>query len=83
MLCKMLQRVETMSRFPPSPPNYSLYFHLVNISLRYLYLICTQHFLSQDRIALPSTRKIGFKLLLPRTHPWVVVLLCYAHALMA
>src|SRR6266478_3296389 len=48
----------------PCVGSLSVYFHSVNPSLRQVYLICTDDLLIQNRIDLPRTGNIGFKLLL-------------------
>src|SRR5215469_2271437 len=47
-----------------------------------VYLICTEFLLIQDRVGFPRPHNVGFKLLLARSHPRVVMSLRDAHTLM-
>ena len=70
-------------RLPPRAPLFVFCFHLVDALLPELYLICTCHLRSDDRIIGPCALHVGLKLLLPRANPRAVMFFCDAHALMA
>ncbi len=70
-------------RLPPRALFFVICFHLVDASLRKLYLFCTYHLRRNDRIIGPCTLDVGFKLLLARANPRAVMLFCDPHTLMA